>query len=71
MLTCVRFGRIGRLVMRVITHRQDVEVVAINDPFLDAEYMVRYLPHMWFLLLNVARHTFFAMIPRTVNTRVP
>jgi len=33
------FGRIGRLVMRVITHRQDVEVVAINDPFLDAEYM--------------------------------
>jgi glyceraldehyde 3-phosphate dehydrogenase len=32
------FGRIGRLAMRVIAKREDMEVVAINDPFLNAEY---------------------------------
>ncbi len=32
------FGRIGRLVLRASTNREDVEVVAINDPFVDAEY---------------------------------
>ena len=36
------FGRIGRLVLRVCTNRDDVEVVAINDPFIDAEY-AKYL----------------------------
>lgn len=35
------FGRIGRLVMRSILHRNDIEVVAVNDPFVDADYMVR------------------------------
>ncbi|KAG2427758.1 hypothetical protein HXX76_012083 [Chlamydomonas incerta] len=33
------FGRIGRLVMRATMLRPDIEVVAINDPFIDAEYM--------------------------------
>ncbi|KAG4938580.1 hypothetical protein AAZX31_16G075300 [Glycine max] len=33
------FGRIGRLVLRVATSRDDVDVVAINDPFIDAKYM--------------------------------
>ncbi|OMO78497.1 Glyceraldehyde-3-phosphate dehydrogenase, type I [Corchorus capsularis] len=33
------FGRIGRLVLRVATARDDVEVVAVNDPFIDAKYM--------------------------------
>ena len=32
------FGRIGRLVMRASLTRKDMEVVAINDPFIDAEY---------------------------------
>lgn len=36
------FGRIGRLVLRIALQREDVEVVAINDPFLDASYL-RYL----------------------------
>jgi glyceraldehyde 3-phosphate dehydrogenase len=36
------FGRIGRLVMRVSLERDNVEVVAINDPFIDLEYM-RYM----------------------------
>ncbi|KAK1304304.1 hypothetical protein QJS10_CPB11g01442 [Acorus calamus] len=34
-----RFGRIGRLVLRVATARDDIEVVAVNDPFIDAKYM--------------------------------
>jgi glyceraldehyde 3-phosphate dehydrogenase len=33
------FGRIGRLVFRASLERDDIEVVGINDPFLDAEYM--------------------------------
>ncbi|MCL2587294.1 MAG: type I glyceraldehyde-3-phosphate dehydrogenase [Firmicutes bacterium] len=34
------FGRIGRLILRNAMSRKDVEVVAINDPFIDAEYAV-------------------------------
>lgn len=33
------YGRIGRLVHRATLLRDDIEVVAINDPFVDAEYM--------------------------------
>jgi glyceraldehyde 3-phosphate dehydrogenase len=33
------FGRIGRLVFRASLTRKDIEVVGINDPFLDAAYM--------------------------------
>jgi len=33
------FGRIGRLVMRAAAGRDDVEVVGINDPFIDPNYM--------------------------------
>lgn len=36
------FGRIGRLVARVILQRNDVELVAVNDPFITTEYMVRF-----------------------------
>lgn len=32
------FGRIGRLIMRASVGRNDVEVVAVNDPFLTPEY---------------------------------
>lgn len=32
------FGRIGRLVARVCANRDDAVVVAVNDPFMDAEY---------------------------------
>merc|ERR1711970_354418 len=34
------FGRIGRLVTRVCAGREDVNVVAINDPFIDLDYMI-------------------------------
>ena len=37
------FGRIGRLVLRTaiaMGKANEFEVVAVNDPFLDVEYMV-------------------------------
>jgi len=34
------FGRIGRLVFRASLLRDNVQVVAINDPFINLEYMV-------------------------------
>ncbi|KAK4686896.1 glyceraldehyde 3-phosphate dehydrogenase (phosphorylating), partial [Tremellales sp. Uapishka_1] len=34
------FGRIGRIVLRNAIEHGDIEVVAINDPFIDLEYMV-------------------------------
>ena len=37
------FGRIGRLTMRIAEERSDVEVVAVNDPQLDADYMAYLL----------------------------
>jgi len=33
------FGRIGRLVFRASLTRDDIEIVGINDPFLDVGYM--------------------------------
>ena len=33
------FGRIGRLVFRLATQNPEIEVVGINDPFLDPDYM--------------------------------
>lgn len=34
------FGRIGRLVARVALQRDDIELVAVNDPFISTDYMV-------------------------------
>jgi len=34
------FGRIGRIVMRNAILVPDIEVVAVNDPFIDLDYMV-------------------------------
>jgi len=34
------YGRIGRLAFRVAAAREDIEVVGINDPFIDLDYMV-------------------------------
>ncbi|GKA77372.1 glyceraldehyde-3-phosphate dehydrogenase of plastid 2, partial [Tanacetum coccineum] len=33
------FGRIGRLVLRIASFRDDIEVVAVNDPFINSDYM--------------------------------
>ncbi|HON01792.1 MAG TPA: type I glyceraldehyde-3-phosphate dehydrogenase [Paludibacteraceae bacterium] len=37
------FGRIGRLVFRAAQERNDIEVVAVNDPFLDKDYLIYML----------------------------
>lgn len=39
------FGRIGRLVFRAAAENADVSVKAINDPFMDLEYMVYQLKY--------------------------
>jgi len=39
------FGRIGRLAFRYALTCDDVQVVAINDPFIDLEYMVYMLKY--------------------------
>lgn len=39
------FGRIGRQVLRICSMRSDIEVVAINDPFLTVEYAEYLLNH--------------------------
>lgn len=33
------FGRIGRMVFRATHAHPDAQVVAINDPFMDLDYM--------------------------------
>ncbi len=39
------FGRIGRLVFRAATNNDQVDIVGINDPFIDPEYMVYMLKY--------------------------
>jgi len=39
------FGRIGRLVFRVALANPGAEIVGINDPFIDAEYMAYMLKY--------------------------
>ena len=39
------FGRIGSLAFSASFDKEDIEVVAINDPFIDVEYMVYMVKH--------------------------
>ncbi|KAE8725238.1 Glyceraldehyde-3-phosphate dehydrogenase, cytosolic [Hibiscus syriacus] len=39
------FGRIGRLVLRIAISRDDIDVVAVNDPFINAQYMAYMLKY--------------------------
>ncbi len=39
------FGRIGRLAYRAAAGRDDMQVVGINDPFIDLDYMVYMLKY--------------------------
>jgi glyceraldehyde 3-phosphate dehydrogenase len=47
---CAGFGRIGRLVARVALQSDDVELVAVNDPFITTDYMV-WPPALFFSLI--------------------
>ena len=33
------FGRIGKLTFQAALNKEEVEIVAINDPFITADYM--------------------------------
>lgn len=48
----IGFGRIGRLVARVALQSDDVELVAVNDPFITTDYMVgnATLPYSFLIL---------------------
>lgn len=37
------FGRIGRIVFRNAMEHPDIDVVAVNDPFIDPTYAVSFL----------------------------
>ncbi len=39
------FGRIGRLVFRAAQERNDIQIVAVNDPFMDIDYMIYMLKY--------------------------
>ncbi len=39
------FGRIGRLVFRASVQKPEIDVVGINDPFIDLDYMVYMLKY--------------------------
>jgi glyceraldehyde 3-phosphate dehydrogenase len=35
------FGRIGRIVFRNAVEHDDIDIVAVNDPFIEPHYAVR------------------------------
>src|SRR3954447_9230416 len=39
------FGRIGRLVLRAAVNHPDADIVGINDPYIDPEYMAYMLKY--------------------------
>lgn len=39
------FGRIGRLVFRAAATNPDAQVTAINDPFMDKDYLLYLLKY--------------------------
>lgn len=40
------FGRIGRIVFRNAVEHSDVEIVAVNDPFIEPHYAVSCCPRV-------------------------
>ena len=39
-IVCIRFGRIGRLVLRAAIATKKIDIIGVNDPFLSTDYMV-------------------------------
>ena len=39
------FGRIGRLVFRAATANPNAQVMAVNDPFMDDDYLIYLLKY--------------------------
>jgi glyceraldehyde-3-phosphate dehydrogenase/erythrose-4-phosphate dehydrogenase len=45
------FGRIGRIVFRNAVEHDDIEIVAVNDPFIEPKYAVS---KWWSLAIKVS-----------------
>ena len=56
---CVGFTKIGRLISRVFLQRDDVELVAINDPFITIDYMVSDSP--MYIYIYIGNLFFFSL----------
>uniref|UniRef100_A0A915KB40 Glyceraldehyde 3-phosphate dehydrogenase NAD(P) binding domain-containing protein n=1 Tax=Romanomermis culicivorax TaxID=13658 RepID=A0A915KB40_ROMCU len=54
------FGRIGRLVLRAAIEKGTVDVVAVNDPFLDLNYMTCEV-------VQLCINCFFRMKPENIK----
>ena len=50
------FGRIGRIVFRNAVEHPDIEVVAVNDPFIETHYAVSSIRSI--LELSFQKHHF-------------
>lgn len=60
------FGRIGRIVFRNAIEHNDVDVVAVNDPFIEPTYAVSRLATC--PLLGSAATSSIAAVPRCMGT---
>ena len=45
------FGRIGRIVFRNAIEHDDIQIVAVNDPFIEPKYAVSW-PHSYTSLVS-------------------
>jgi lactate dehydrogenase-like 2-hydroxyacid dehydrogenase len=55
------FGRIGRLVMRAAANKPNINIVAVNDPFIPVEYMEYMYKYGMLMLMHAL---IFRCIPR-------
>ena len=56
------FGRIGRMVLRASLERDDVEVVAVNDPFIPPELGGLHIPYPGDECTFIFPSTFLSML---------
>lgn len=61
---CLGFGRIGRLVTRVVLQRDDIELVAINDPYVTADYIVHFVSFLFIFWI------YCTLLPCAITLRI-
>lgn len=66
------FGRIGRIVFRNAVEHDDVQIVAVNDPFIEPKYAVSGTPSPCFLFwLAPGSHARYACtLPRLGSPQI-
>lgn len=67
------FGRIGRILLRNALEKPELQVVAINDPFIETTYAVSRDPLSflcWFLpFLNLFQYLSISALPKYFTLR--